>query len=949
MCTSCKVQINGKGGQFSVAEGGQFYIAANNTDAFVNIQTIDHYWSQTAHDAGSAWWFDLSGGWQSYQSKATLEHAWAVRDGDVVIPDPSPYARCQDYVDRHTGLSDGEYLITNQGRTFQVYCAEMWGVPREYLTLHESNFSQYTTGGARSGTNVRTVYSKVRLDVDTLTVDTSDQTFSHSSGSLVHGVPATSMPYAVAMDCRTTGSSAGVAKIDLRGTQFKVTDTFDNIGFNPGPGAPNHAQFSAGDQVVDLAGGGFCGWTDPSPSTYNPINNRGGPKLNLGYIPVNLTPDSDGDGIGDFAEFDDDDDGIADVVEEAIAGLDPLNDADGGGDLDLDGVTNIREIRSGSDPNDLTSVPGAGYISFTYQEIVFEESDGVIPVEVRRLRGDAGTVSVLFETSDGTAQAGTNYETVTQTLVWNDGDVAPKLIDVPLIESPEPGGGSIFNMNLSNPTGGAQIMVAHRIAIILENDLEYSGIDFGGIIAGSSFDVRVSEAEGQATLYVDRRYSTSGAVSVDYALLPINATAGVDYRPIAGTLHWSDGDSAPKPIVVTILDDADIEQSEHMELHLSNPTGNTFVTQYTPRLFILDEEMMQLPSAVGNVSRTPRAEETDPATLRFVRTGDGVGEVTVGLDFFAGFNRAATPGVDYDDTPTSVTWADGETGVKEVEIPVFDDILLDGPAVFEVIGVGRTFPAGVFNAEPWGLYPLIFDFEDIDSTTDRDGDGTADRFDIDDNNNLILDWLEGNSPPYAIAELFFTTTENVVLHGVIDVTTTAIDPDNDALLVRTAGTPAHGDLTGLNGNLLVDGEFDFIPQTGYVGPASFHYYLCDIAVCTGPFVVHVEIEPAPLQFASPIPDVVAVEDGADLLVDIVSSFGAPYLSVELVDFTNPSLFDSVQIDADQVKITLAADQNGVADVTVAVVGAPSGLRAFDTFRVSVHPSTTAPPPESPPQ
>jgi len=31
MCTSCKVQINGKGGQFSVAEGGQFYIAANTS------------------------------------------------------------------------------------------------------------------------------------------------------------------------------------------------------------------------------------------------------------------------------------------------------------------------------------------------------------------------------------------------------------------------------------------------------------------------------------------------------------------------------------------------------------------------------------------------------------------------------------------------------------------------------------------------------------------------------------------------------------------------------------------------------------------------------------------------------------------------------------------------------------------------------------------------------
>ena len=40
MCTSCKVQINGKGGQFSVAEGGQFYIAANTEAATMVLVTL---------------------------------------------------------------------------------------------------------------------------------------------------------------------------------------------------------------------------------------------------------------------------------------------------------------------------------------------------------------------------------------------------------------------------------------------------------------------------------------------------------------------------------------------------------------------------------------------------------------------------------------------------------------------------------------------------------------------------------------------------------------------------------------------------------------------------------------------------------------------------------------------------------------------------------------------
>ena len=69
------------------------------------------------------------------------------------------------------------------------------------------------------------------------------------------------MHYATAMGC--DGDLAnGTANIDLQGTPFAVDDTFvtDDLGIGS-------ATFSASDQVVDLTGGGFCGWTPPGRPT----------------------------------------------------------------------------------------------------------------------------------------------------------------------------------------------------------------------------------------------------------------------------------------------------------------------------------------------------------------------------------------------------------------------------------------------------------------------------------------------------------------------------------------------------------------------------------------------------------------------------------------------------------------------------------------------------------
>ena len=61
--------------------------------------------------------------------------------------------------------------------------------------------------------------------------------------------------------------------------------------------------------------------------------------------------DTDGDGDPDVTDPDDDNDGLPDVYENSIDGLDPLVD-DANGDLDGDGRTNLEEYNDGTDPTE---------------------------------------------------------------------------------------------------------------------------------------------------------------------------------------------------------------------------------------------------------------------------------------------------------------------------------------------------------------------------------------------------------------------------------------------------------------------------------------------------------------------------------------------------------------------------------------------------------------------
>ncbi len=233
---------------------------------------------------------------------------------ELVLPLPES---CADIVAGDPTATDGLHTLFFEGEAAQpwtAYCDDMAGTPAEYLEFPNSgpelNFSEYEAGGPAPGTTVRTNFTRVRVDPITLVVDLDDLSFSSSTGSLLHGnVPVESMPYGFAMGCNF-GNAVGNANIDLTGTPFIIDSPFCQGGFIP---------FGTVDvdptaQVVDLTGGGFCGWSGPSsPCSGSPQDGTSNTQIVLAYggcggpditgCPAPCTDvfyaDADGDGFGD--------------------------------------------------------------------------------------------------------------------------------------------------------------------------------------------------------------------------------------------------------------------------------------------------------------------------------------------------------------------------------------------------------------------------------------------------------------------------------------------------------------------------------------------------------------------------------------------------------------------------------------------------------------------------
>lgn len=193
------------------------------------------------------------------------------------------------------------------------------------------------------------------------------------------------------------------------------------------------------------------------------------------------------------------------------------------------------------------------------------KSSNSVVLTVVRSNANTGTVTVNYSTANDTAQAGIDYVATSGQLVFSNG-VAFQSFTVPLISNRLVEGDRTFKVNLFSPSAGAQLLAPSQASVFITNDV--SGLAF------SAPEYSVSEAGVAASINVVRSGYLDGTVSIDYVTADGTAKAGANYLPAAGTLIFTNGETA-KTFLVPVIDNSVVEGDKTVLLRLLNPGGNS--------------------------------------------------------------------------------------------------------------------------------------------------------------------------------------------------------------------------------------------------------------------------------------------------------------------------------------------------------------------------------------
>jgi hypothetical protein len=239
--------------------------------------------------------------------------------------------------------------------------------------------------------------------------------------------------------------------------------------------------------------------------------------------------------------------------------------------------------------------PAAAGFSLTSVVTSLPELGVLIAVTVTRPTATTDQ-SVTIATSNGTATAGSDYVAVPSTkLTFKIGETT-KYIGIAAIAddaAPVAEGTEFFNVFLSNPSGGAKLGHDRQAIAVISDD------DVAGTVEFSSGTFSVDEATGSAIITLVRDGGADGPISVAFSTTGVSASAPGDFTAITnGLVKFASGQTTAT-IKIPIVDDANHEGAEVLNVTLSNPTGGSALdTRFQTVLVILDDDAMKTRSSV---------------------------------------------------------------------------------------------------------------------------------------------------------------------------------------------------------------------------------------------------------------------------------------------------------------------------------------------------------------
>ncbi|MEM7019535.1 MAG: Calx-beta domain-containing protein, partial [Pseudomonadota bacterium] len=257
--------------------------------------------------------------------------------------------------------------------------------------------------------------------------------------------------------------------------------------------------------------------------------------------------------------------------------------------LSVENYTCIANFVNVAGPPGLIRLPDV-----PFSQYIFNENDGSIAIEVNRegVTDNPGFASIDYALTPGTAIPGEDYQDISGTLTWADGEAGNKLIIVQLIDDDFFEVDEVFTLTLMNPLPLTARLGSNEASLVIIDDDQDKPINveanqtgagrvqFVDIIGHPSQNrdgtlfVTVPEDVGRIRIEIERAEGDKGEVSVDVNAVSNTADFLSDFTSGTSTLTWSDQNSDRQSFSLNIIDDTELEPiPEALFIDLRNPSN----------------------------------------------------------------------------------------------------------------------------------------------------------------------------------------------------------------------------------------------------------------------------------------------------------------------------------------------------------------------------------------
>ena len=295
------------------------------------------------------------------------------------------------------------------------------------------------------------------------------------------------------------------------------------------------------------------------------------------------------------------------------------------------------------------------------------EADGVVRFTVSLGVASGAPVTVAYQTEDGRAKAGADYEAASGRLTFAAESTVAQQIEVRLRDDPVDESPETFTVRLSDPQG-ATLAVTTATGTILDDDTRALAVEPSELYVTegdtASYEVTLgSEPTAPVTVAV-----TAGTETGALTVYPDRLTFTAD--------NWTDA----QEVTLTAAQDNDALADAPVELtHRASGGGYDGVAGPAVTVTIVEDDVATLAMAAAHASERARR-------IVFEVTLSKAGDEAVTVDYATtdSSDDTATEGTDYTPTSGTLRFPARSTAARAVEVTVNDDALNEDTETFTV-------------------------------------------------------------------------------------------------------------------------------------------------------------------------------------------------------------------------------------------------------------------------